>query len=56
MKAIEFYNWLDNLVKSGAFPEDADLVLLLYHLDGGFIYLNNPIIDEEGDIVLNDKD
>lgn len=56
MKAIEFYKWMDDLIKKGAFPKDGDLIVLLSHVDGGYVYLNNPTIDDEGDIVLNDKD
>ena len=54
MKAIKLYEWLDELVKKEAFPEDADLVLSLNGIGGGYIYLENPTIDEEGDIVFTE--
>nr|DAV26849.1 MAG TPA: hypothetical protein [Caudoviricetes sp.] len=54
MKAIKLYEWLDELMKKEAFPEDADLVLSLNGIGGGYIYLENPTIDEEGDIVFTE--
>lgn len=56
MKAIKLYEWLDELVKKEAFPEDADLVLSLNENGGGYIYLENPTIDEEGDIVFTERE
>lgn len=56
MKALELRKWLNWNFEHDNIAEDADVLLLLTNLDGGYVYMNNPIIDEDGDVLLNDKD
>lgn len=56
MKALEFRKWLNWNFEHDNIAEDADIVVLLPHLDGGYIYPNNPIIDEDGDVLLDGKE
>lgn len=56
MKALELRKWLDWNFDHDNIAEDADVLLLLSNSDCGYVYLNNPVIDKDGDIVLDDKE
>lgn len=56
MKALELRKWLNWNFEQQNIAEDADVWLLLSYIDGGYVCLNNPVIDEDGDIVLDDKE
>lgn len=55
MKALELRKWLNWNFEQQNIAEDAEAWLLLSDLDGGYVCLNNPIIDEDGDVLLDDK-
>lgn len=56
MKALELRKWLNWNFEHDNIAEDAEVWLLLSNLDGGYVSLNNPIIDEDGDILLDAKE
>lgn len=52
MKALELRKWLNWNFEHHNIAEDADFVVSLENLEGGYIYPESPEIDDNGDVTL----